>query len=334
MRKVLVVLFFAQVVYSYAQVKKGCTEKSAVNQVMALEDVARHIKEGENTPNSIFFMSEDGSWNDRGYYVIREMIKGKFMSSTLQFFYVDKANCQIYYYYNEYEVLFTSRQWKVFYNDVFAQGKGNDIHFIDLFFTYQRFDISPKDLTRDSEVINEFKRDLNSFEEMCRKAGKFEVDYLLLFINNTSTTKAKRLVNYEWLKYFIKQSKIETSKLNTLMEEAIENGDLKAIEYFIGRGYVISDIELSVVNRSTGKSLLKSIVTIEKLLKDKYMANKIIDPDGYTNLRNGKGTNTDIITQIKSDEYIKVLDNTGNWLLIETEDGQRGYVYRNRVKSE
>ncbi|SHK95432.1 SH3 domain-containing protein [Myroides odoratimimus] len=334
MRKVLVVLFIAQVMFSFAQDKKGCTEKSAIKQVMALDEVARHIKEGENTPNGIFFMSEDGGWNDRDYYVVKEMMKGKFMSSTLQFFYVDKVNCQLYYYYNEYEVLFSPRQWKVFNNDVFGQGKNNKVHFMDLFFTYQRFDISPKDLIRNNEVINEFKVDLNSFEEKYRKAGKFEVDYLLLFINNTSTEASKRLLNTEWLKYFIKQFTIEVSRLNTLMKEAIENGDLKAIEYFIRRGYILSDIELSVVKRAKERSSSKSLITIEKLLNVKYAANKISDPDGYTNLRDGKGINTNIITQIQSGEHIRVLDNISNWLLIETESGQRGYVYRNRVKSE
>jgi hypothetical protein len=60
----------------------------------------------------------------------------------------------------------------------------------------------------------------------------------------------------------------------------------------------------------------------------------IRDPDGYTNLRKDKNGTSDIIEKVKSGEKIEVLDNSGNWWLIQTKSGKKGYVYKTKIKSE
>ncbi|WP_313377128.1 SH3 domain-containing protein [Chishuiella sp.] len=59
----------------------------------------------------------------------------------------------------------------------------------------------------------------------------------------------------------------------------------------------------------------------------------IYDEDGYTNLREGKSTSSKIIQKINSGEEIQVLDNTGDWWLIETKTGKKGFVHKSRVKN-
>lgn len=60
---------------------------------------------------------------------------------------------------------------------------------------------------------------------------------------------------------------------------------------------------------------------------------KIQDPDGYTNLRREKNSTSDIIEKIKSGERIYVLDDSSNWWFIQTISGNKGYVYKTKIKS-
>ncbi|WP_148285340.1 SH3 domain-containing protein, partial [Flavobacterium sp. B17] len=50
----------------------------------------------------------------------------------------------------------------------------------------------------------------------------------------------------------------------------------------------------------------------------------IEDPDGFTNLRKEKNASSEILQKIKSGENIEVLDNTGDWFLVKTQQGNRG----------
>ncbi|MBS7231161.1 SH3 domain-containing protein [Flavobacterium psychroterrae] len=59
----------------------------------------------------------------------------------------------------------------------------------------------------------------------------------------------------------------------------------------------------------------------------------IQDPDGFTNLRKDKNGTSDIIQKIKSGEKIDVLDDSGNWWFIQTKSGNKGYVYKTKIKT-
>lgn len=60
---------------------------------------------------------------------------------------------------------------------------------------------------------------------------------------------------------------------------------------------------------------------------------QIQDPDGYTNLRKEKNAQSEILQQIKSGEDIEILDNSGDWYLVKTKEGNEGYVHESRIKS-
>ena len=92
---------------------------------------------------------------------------------------------------------------------------------------------------------------------------------------------------------------------------------------------------------------VKEIIFILKILKDpkrsksdkedievylKYYKYYISDPDGYTNVREGKSTSSKIITTVDSGLPIRVLDTTGNWWQVMTKDNEIGYIHKSRIK--
>ena len=63
---------------------------------------------------------------------------------------------------------------------------------------------------------------------------------------------------------------------------------------------------------------------------------KINDPDGYTNVRSGKSSSTEIISQIYDENKLfELIDDSGNWwkILIDSEDDETklGYIYYTKV---
>ena len=59
----------------------------------------------------------------------------------------------------------------------------------------------------------------------------------------------------------------------------------------------------------------------------------IQDPDGYTNLRKEKNISSEVIQKIKTGALIEVLDNSGDWFLVKTQEGYTGYVHKSRIKT-
>ncbi|WP_129747320.1 SH3 domain-containing protein [Flavobacterium anhuiense] len=61
---------------------------------------------------------------------------------------------------------------------------------------------------------------------------------------------------------------------------------------------------------------------------------KINDSDGYTNLRKEKNTSSEILQKISTGSEVQVLDNSGDWWLVQTKEGKKGYVYKTKIKAE
>uniref|UniRef100_UPI00404735F8 SH3 domain-containing protein n=1 Tax=Flavobacterium sp. TaxID=239 RepID=UPI00404735F8 len=68
--------------------------------------------------------------------------------------------------------------------------------------------------------------------------------------------------------------------------------------------------------------------------RDEIKSYKILDPDGYTNLRSGNDTHSLVIAKINTGTQIEVLNDSGNWWYIQTKDGKKGYVHKSRIVSE
>lgn len=70
---------------------------------------------------------------------------------------------------------------------------------------------------------------------------------------------------------------------------------------------------------------------IEKIKNTNYY---IQYADGYTNLRKDKNTTSQILQKINTGEKIEVLDQSGDWWLVVSKEGKKGYVHKSRIKIE
>lgn len=57
----------------------------------------------------------------------------------------------------------------------------------------------------------------------------------------------------------------------------------------------------------------------------------ITDPDGFTNVRSGKGTNTSVIYQLKTNENFTVYPTNEKWWKVKLNNGSIGYIFNDRV---
>ena len=101
------------------------------------------------------------------------------------------------------------------------------------------------------------------------------------------------------------------------------------LEYLVHRG----DLEV--------KEIILKILKDPKISKSdkenievylKYYKYYISDPDGYTNVREGKSTSSKIIATVDSGLPIRVLDTIGNWWQVMTRDNEIGYIHKSRIK--
>lgn len=60
----------------------------------------------------------------------------------------------------------------------------------------------------------------------------------------------------------------------------------------------------------------------------------IQDADGYTNLRKDKNSSSPILHKINSGEHIEVENQNGDWWLVISKEGKKGYVHKSRIKTE
>ncbi|WP_165828778.1 SH3 domain-containing protein [Flavobacterium sp. HTF] len=99
----------------------------------------------------------------------------------------------------------------------------------------------------------------------------------------------------------------------------VQNPDL--LNKFKANGYY----NYSLVNNYTQTYLSMSD-------EESLFFGKIIDKDGFTNLRKDKTTSSEILQKIITGSQVEVLDNSGDWWLVQTKEGKKGYVYKTKIK--
>ncbi|WP_461532111.1 SH3 domain-containing protein [Sinomicrobium sp.] len=95
--------------------------------------------------------------------------------------------------------------------------------------------------------------------------------------------------------------------------EVISNEEIK--EMF---RRIISDKEIDSCQREITNEILNTVVYY------------VEDPDGYTNLRAGKGVDFQVVLKVKNKERVNVLNDSGNWWEVEYE-GIKGYIHKSRL---
>jgi uncharacterized protein YgiM (DUF1202 family) len=86
--------------------------------------------------------------------------------------------------------------------------------------------------------------------------------------------------------------------------------------------------------------MIKNITTILNVRDKKCRVEKvqntttyyIQDSDGYTNLRKDKNASSQILQKINTGEQIEVLDQSGDWWLVVSKEGKKGYVHKSRIQ--
>ena len=58
----------------------------------------------------------------------------------------------------------------------------------------------------------------------------------------------------------------------------------------------------------------------------------INDQDGYTNLRKERSSDSEVIQKINTGDSVEILDNSGDWWLVQTKEGKKGYLYKTKIK--
>ncbi|BAP30550.1 glutaminase [Chryseobacterium sp. StRB126] len=89
-------------------------------------------------------------------------------------------------------------------------------------------------------------------------------------------------------------------------------------------------------------SVFISSLTLEKQKIAKEFLSKnasdmnyyIQDTDGYANLRKDKNSSSKILQKINTGEKVKVLNQSGDWWLVISQEGKKGYVHKSRIKSK
>jgi SH3-like domain-containing protein len=333
---------------------KRCSIDGAINVVNSLPEVKKQSKFVDSISQNkkhLSFITDSIEIKNHQYYMIKTGFNGQFHWETYTIFYVDKNNCS--------EILVDEvvsgeimpiNKWRKLKNKQVNKMNSNSFSFSYLFNEGTVVKFTPKDLDNTNPEIQKFKRKLKRYEEEHPLSEDFDKADLTSLINNETFFDLQYYIDSSWLIYFIDKYKIDVTTLNLLMNEAIKQEDYKAVEILIGKGYIISNIELNVVKETqeakknnieeNGKEGFEmylveksKIEDISKIIKSQYLNNHIEDLDGYTNLRKEKHTQSEILQKVKTGEKIEVLDNTGDWFLVKTKEGKTGYIHKSRVKS-
>ena len=173
---------------------------------------------------------------------------------------------------------------------------------------------------------------------------------IILLINLTSCNSqvSKTISNFDKLNLI--QIDIENNSANEKTYKSLDSlknvADGADAELYIEiyKNAIINDTEqLLKFLKNNNKKIDEDVVVFFRQDKNIYnLINKkldriikksfIYDPDGYTNLRRNKGTNSKIITKINTGEEVDIIDNTDNWFLVETKAGKLGYIHNSRIR--
>jgi hypothetical protein len=255
---------------------------------------------------------------------------------------------------NEFNKDFLYYNKILFYDDMLSISKvindTNRLENIIIYFDYEKNDLLNNNLIKNIKNIADFNDDFKfhllwynnrNKSEVIRKKiiseitiKKPEFIFDLAYFLHANATKVKDKVDQKLLeetlaylieselKYYDDKDLSDNKGYSLLNNFYVQNPEL--LNKFKSNDYYKYDL----VNKYTQTYLSMSAE------EENTFFGKILDPDGYTNLRKDKNSTSDIIEKIKSGEKIEVLDDSGNWWYIQTKSGNKGYVYKTKIKSE
>jgi hypothetical protein len=342
--------------------EKNCTnEEQAIEVISKLKEVKqhqRHLDSISHHKKGISYIVDDTIINNKDYFQVKIGYNGELHWETYQIFYVSKSNCNVIYVDDVISgEIITLEKWR----NINKQANNNSDNmntkerlFSSIFIEGEDVNFTPQELNNlaaKNENIKKIKDKLELLDTQKPTSDDFSVNDLSLLINNETFTNSETYIDSSWLNYFLSKYKIDHEKIRELMTIAINQEDLKAVNIFINNNYIVSQkdlktaeereeyseqmVEINKKNRGIDErgdptfydDNYSTIKEIRRILKYIYNLNMISDPDGYTNLRKERNTQSEILQQIKSGEKIEVLNNEGSWWLVKTKEGKQGYIY-------
>lgn len=122
--------------------------------------------------------------------------------------------------------------------------------------------------------------------------------------------------------------------LKNIVYKTLSDQSKNAIEYYCDVFQYINlketNIESKLISITDESERAKKCIT-RKSNSQKY---SIVDSDGYTNLRKGKNSSSEILQKIITGSEVEVLSNSGDWWFVQTKEGKRGYVFKTKIKAD
>jgi len=128
---------------------------------------------------------------------------------------------------------------------------------------------------------------------------------------------------------------LEETKPYSAPIELYENGFLLH-DQMVGSYYenTLNDQFWKVIIREDGKFEIveekKNYEDGTVMLWSKY-GYHVSDPDGYTNLRESPSTSSEILSQVKNNITLEILDASSDWWKVRTPDGNKGHMHSSRI---
>ena len=133
---------------------------------------------------------------------------------------------------------------------------------------------------------------------------------------------------------FVQIKIIDTKLLEIKYEFEIKNSELILTKMSLSKSDLFDNQEKKVKKVINNLNINIKEFNYNDFQKNSKSVFKINDPDGFTNLRKEKSSSSIILEKVKTDSEIEVLDKTGDWWLVVTKAGNKGYIFKSKIVSE
>lgn len=252
---------------------------------------------------------------------------------------------------NEFNKDFLYYNKILFYDDITSVSKViNDTTRLEnlvIYFNYEKNDLLNKNLIKNIKNIADYNDDFKFHLLWYNNRDKSEIIRKKI-ISDIAVKKSDFIID---LSYFLFKKRVEikdnisselfNETLAYLLEVSLKihnDEDTETnIAYRALNNFYEDDSNLPNKLKDFDFPMLKKYTKIYFALKSEDQPTSfgiIKDQDGYTNLRKEKNSSSEIIQRINTGSKIEILDNSGEWWLVQTKDGKKGYVFKSKIESE
>ncbi|WPO83647.1 hypothetical protein SD427_04750 [Chryseobacterium sp. JJR-5R] len=110
--RILKIFFILFMFLCKGQNKENCSKENAYNNVVRIQEVKKAVDQYKKGRQKIIFNIDEGIYNNKKYFIVKEEQEGELHNSVWNIFYVDKKDCSVYYYDTVNGNLLTLDKWR------------------------------------------------------------------------------------------------------------------------------------------------------------------------------------------------------------------------------